>query len=1678
MEIKFNPNTNINAAGNGGNIRKKPTGINLNDSFAHSPTLESTKGKPVFKNLASSPLQVQPELKTDQVMKNAASDPVSVSDLIRSTGTLNTAAASSTPSPFGPAISSQLQKLSDMNVKFFAKRGFRIPLFMKKFRSIDAKEAASIAKGEADPGNNTIYASMGKIAPVPVSKQKDIDVLMNYKGANQAKSQQSDLMKFLRTTDESDYKLNVRGTNYEGGYAAYKSLTGLGSDMGVSEHRVDINLYGSTLLTISQKDISNVAEIESRLKTAKIRFNSLGNNDKLFKKVNQPVGNVSIDDRTAISKGIYNQSYSSENKKIKNILSDYDFIKNNTKDDKEFVKVGKMYVEALEAKGDGYWRDYHTDILKFIINDMKDRPDDFKSFISLSKGNFHILSAMQIFKNLPKPVKQGDYQKAIASISKKSLKQVDQINEMMKPVDDSTLDDRVEIMNGLHDHAYQSDKTWKNTLKAYGLIQKFAKKPGEFAKLGKMTLRMLKANDDNYWRDSYKAGIKFIATRLKDRPEDFETFINLVKSKKNINGAIEVFKNVPASTDKSAKIDFDKASELFKNSSLNKPEQVSLIMKPIGDSTLQERLSIAEGIYKHTRGDYGEHQWKNCKKEYKRLTSLAKDGKDFVKIGKMYVEMLDSRGDSYWRSNYADGIKFITSKMKDKPEDFKTFLEMVKKIGIDSGIEIYKHIPKSSTNGTYQEAAEIFKSNSFTKTDQIEELMKPFGDTTLKERVELAEGIYKYTRGNYSEHQWKNTLKEINRLKSSCSNGREFIKVGNMFKRMLETNNDRYWRKSYKAGLNLISGEMKDSPKHFETFLKLLKNGISIDSAIKTYESLPESQKSGDFEKAAEVFKDSSLNNPEQIEFLMQPVGDSSLRERLTIAEGIYKYSRGNYSSDTWKNTVKNYKLLQSLSRNGEEFVKIGKLFTELLEAINDSYQRDYYSSLLELTASQLKDRPDDFAAMKKMLKNRVNVYGALKIYQLLPKKHTKEEFEKISDTFSHCNFTAPEQVEVLFPNIGNSTLEERIEIAQKIYGHIKGETYKDTWKNTAKDYKYIASIAKDKDDFAKLGKMYGEMLEANNDSYYRKNYRQGLDFISTTLKDKPEDFKAFIKQLKNHVGIEASIKIYQMLEKPVKPGDYEKNGKVFMRDVFRGADKVEDVMQPFANSTLEERYNIISGIYEYSKGGDYKDYWKHTMKDYGHLKELSVNKGDFVKIGKMFNRALKANNNEYWKKNHIVCLDFIAKNLKDKPADFDVFEDIVKNRISIEAAIKMYETLPQPVKDGDYKKAANTYMSYMIQWPEYIELASTPVGTVSLEDRVKILGNIKSHCRGSDSDDLFKNTKKIYNHIRSGTSGDDEFLKVAGLFTQLLESRDSDHYSKSYTKALDIILNSLKDDPKQFNAFDSFMKKTRDIERAIEAIEMISNPVTGEDYDTRTRAAELLLRGDFRKKFDLIKRNTLKGETIEDTAKLFVAVDKISRSSDKLEELEKMLRKIQRNKGSMNSSEIVNLVSEFNYDDSENLIRALNLLDKPMDDKPYKARETAFLNMAKGSRGITRESLEEAITTFETIHAGQLKGDTFSSTVLRFDKIYSFLREKKSIDLQEAKDIFITLMNEIKSGIFKNMTADQVTEKFLGILLVAKNVNDAMEQLKYYVNRAKNRTIVKGENEITIGGVRLKKRR
>jgi hypothetical protein len=217
------------------------------------------------------------------------------------------------------------------------------------------------------------------------------------------------------------------------------------------------------------------------------------------------------------------------------------------------------------------------------------------------------------------------------------------------------------------------------------------------------------------------------------------------------------------------------------------------------------------------------------------------------------------------------------------------------------------------------------------------------------------------------------------------------------------------------------------------------------------------------------------------------------------------------------------------------------------------------------------------------------------------------------------------------------------------------------------------------------VGKLYVEMLDAVGSSYWRKDYAEGLDFMSARLKDNPDEFKVFIDLLKSKIDIPTAHAVFTNLPEPVNPGDYEKAAGHFKGSDFWSPERVELAMHPVEGTTLQERIGLIRGIAAHVKDSGSYDVWKNTTKDYGRLREMAGSGKYLLALGGRYVKVLEAANAQYYSKSYIQALDLIGGDLASDQAGFESLVRLVSAYKNVSTAIDAYRLINTPVKGEDH---------------------------------------------------------------------------------------------------------------------------------------------------------------------------------------------------------------------------------------------------------------------------------------------------------------------------------------------------------------------------------------------------------
>ena len=1187
--------------------------------------------------------------------------------------------------------------------------------------------------------------------------------------------------------------------------------------------------------------------------------------------------------------------------------------------------------------------------------------------------------------------------------------------------------------------------------KDFHLQIKDSKEKGTFVSYRHLMGRGTKPEDLNKPVNVIRKGVSVMTLK----PGEFDDIRKLRSSLKTYDG---VFKSLD---DKSAMV----------REVLNAPKGVPY----------PQRIAIAKGIFKHTKEYYGSDQEKNAAKLLNIIAKAVKDPAKYARAGKMMVESLEAYDKEKFEEGYEKGAELIAGKLIDNPDDFAVFIKSLKQ-GLDYGglVSMYDNLPQPVNKGDFEKTAKAFIPHKDFCSEKEVKLVMGFAPTASpSDKVNIAKTIFSHSKEYYSSTQWSYVVSDIKKLNELSGSDDELIKLGKMYIQMLESYGAESREDSYLAGLELIAGKLKDNPGEYDSFIKAIKAGVKIAGAVKIHQMLPDTGEKLSYKEAVELFDGGKLVDSKNVEFLMPPIENTTLKDRVEIAEGIHRHSGAYYESYHWTNTKNDYVNIQNISQDTKDFTKIGKMYVEMLDAKNDKDHSSDYKVGLELIVSRFRDKPDEFKIFINAIKEGATIPGAVEMFNRLPETTPLDNTRQEVESFKGSKLQEKGQVELLMPPIGNSTLRDRIEIAEGIFNHSEASYSSQQWGYVVDDYNHIKTLAKKDEDFVKIGKKYVEFLDAFGSKERGYNYREALDFIGSELINKPEEFNVFCSLAKNKMSIKGAIKIYQMLPKPVQRGMYAAVAQVFKGSKLTEEARVELVMTDVEGTSIKDRHDIINDIYKYSKQSQEYYQWSKTQGDYGKIKEKAKDGADFVKIGKCYTQMLKNKESEEFSYEQQYGLDAIIEGLKDKPDDFKVFLDLVKNTQQIDFAVKLYNSLPKPVQKGSFKRASDMFKTGKFLAEEAITLVMEDIKNTTLEDRFAIADGIYRHSVGSYESYRVANTTNDFNFIKQQMEEKGiDFTDVGMKYLRILEASGSEGRKYGYEEGLQYTIDNFLDDPAGFESYLRLIEGSGSVDGAIEAFEKIQIPVGSESYQERENAASKLVGESFEEKYDVAFRNIPPGEKPEDVAALIKAM--CEGSSWNIDRMEGILKKFQVHKGSMKSSEPVELVKKFGVFHEPMIIRALDILKDPVGNEPYSHREKIFLTRYEDYKA-EPESFDNALADFKATCEGILENETLEESGKRFDKFIELIRnqEKEEYrgDFKSRRHAFTVISRSMNKGILKGKTTEQVFEMLQENLLVAKSLETAADHLAFVAETTGEKYIRKDENQVIIGGVRLRKR-
>ncbi len=259
-------------------------------------------------------------------------------------------------------------------------------------------------------------------------------------------------------------------------------------------------------------------------------------------------------------------------------------------------------------------------------------------------------------------------------------------------------------------------------------------------RLGGLYVDMLDGNKKMNWSDSYRVGLDFIATALKENPADYRVFMSLVEREYGIITAVAIYDTLPVPVKAG---DYEARAELFKESNWWTPDWVGRVAQPHGDSTIAERITILEGL-KRCFGDY------RLQEADEKLKRTFPSGRDYAVSGSMMVELFNAMGHRPDDEQYATALALVSGRFKGRPGEFRAFLTLVKSgMNVNPALKVMDLLAKPVKDETVEERSAAF-SQFFTHCkghgDPVDAAMKEYGTFTgsIDEKESLSGAFKRY----------------------------------------------------------------------------------------------------------------------------------------------------------------------------------------------------------------------------------------------------------------------------------------------------------------------------------------------------------------------------------------------------------------------------------------------------------------------------------------------------------------------------------------------------------------------------------------------------------------------------------------------------------------------------------------------------------------------------------------------------------------------------------------------------------------------------------------------------------------------------------------------------------------------------------------------------------------------
>ena len=828
----------------------------------------------------------------------------------------------------------------------------------------------------------------------------------------------------------------------------------------------------------------------------------------------------------------------------------------------------------------------------------------------------------------------------------------------------------------------------------------------------------------------------------------------------------------------------------------------------------------------------------------------------------------------------------------------------------------------------------------------------------------------------------------------------------------------------------------------------------------------------------------------ELFNLVISPIDGTTVDERAHIAQKMLSHSRENKFEDTVRNVQNDWQALKEKSKDGRDFIFLGSLYGEMLDANNDNYRRSNYREGLDLIVSRFNDHPDEAKAFNELLKRGISIPAAAKIFRTLPEPVQTGDFEQAAALFKNDSnsyfWWDPEKVEYVTSPRGNSTLQERIDIAMRLHRHCNDSNSTEKgWKNAQDEMENLTELSKGGTGFAAAGKLYADMLDANNKNYWCSDYRDGLDLIVSRFNDHPDEAKAFNELLKRGISIPAAAKIFRTLPEPVQTGDFEQAATLFKNDsnsyFWWDPEKVEYVTAPRGNSSLQERIDIAMCLHRHCKDSNSTEKgWKNAQDEMENLTELSKGGTGFAAAGKLYADMLDANNSSNWRSDYREGLDLIVSRFKDHPDEAKAFNELLKRGISIPAAAKIFRTLPEPVQTGDFEQAAalfkNDSNSYFWWSPEEVELASAPLPGTALKDRVEIVHSLHRLGRSNNSsEESCKNVRNDYTLLKEAAKS--KFLHYADLYVRSLTLASRTYRDESHTGLLNLIIGDLGRDQEHWKIYEELLAHGKSLSYANEAYPAILAPVRDEALSVRKDAAKKLMGSHFAAFYEIAGRIIPPGETVLDSASLLSSIGKI-RGEHSVKECEALYNRILQIKGHFTGSSVAELVKYIDFNSPEKLSGIIEDLNTLKSGNSFEERKDVFVSFFKHFFNEDKRYLDEARKNYTSLFGYLGEDDSLTAAAERFNMLFDNV--KMSDDAKSRSSIKLTveciefIEGNIKSGNFGECTREELYADFGGLLLFCKKLDNAKSQLLHRFQSSPDSAIEHSDDAVIIGGVKL----